>query len=95
MAQPIDLSQIQQQQVQQPQIPTGVFESSQVQVQAINVPGGSGWVGIFVVTSRGLFCFGAPAREAIDLGKQITAQGRAAMTGLQIVGNPVGPEDEE
>ena len=98
MANPIDLSQFQQQQPQvqpAPQIPQGIFESSQVQVQPIQVPGGAGWVGFFVVTSRGLFCFGCPAREAIDLGRQIMAQGRVAMTGLSVIGDPTPVEDIE
>lgn len=56
-------------------------------ITPVQVPGGAGLVALQVHTLYGALVFGLPAKLAIDVGKKITAAGRASLTGLTIVGD--------
>ncbi len=82
--------QAQQRQVAMP-VPPNLNAPSAVAVEPIPTPDG-GHVAMTVFNQHGVFVVGMSGRSAIEIGKKITAAGRAAISGLTVVGDVGGTE---
>lgn len=82
-----DLSALAAQPQQQQVVMPNILAPVSIGTEPVQVPGGAGHVAITVYHQHGAFVFGVPARDAIEFGKRVLAAGRAALTGLTIVGD--------